>query len=198
MLYSLLANRSFLRLLFFGNLLGAIYGYIWYIPQLQITEPRFWLFVPDSPTAILFFTLALVGFLWKKHWPLMEALGFVCLVKYGLWAVGMNIFFMVDQGMLVWGSVALILTHGFMAVEGILYAPFYRFRIGHFMIAAVWVFHNDVIDYVLGQMPIYMGLEKFSPEIGYATFWLTVLVLWFVYDKTIKNKHLTLEFPHDE
>ncbi|EAF5412583.1 DUF1405 domain-containing protein [Listeria monocytogenes] len=198
MLYSLLANRSFLRLLFFGNLLGAIYGYIWYIPQLQITEPRFWLFVPDSPTAILFFTLALVGFLGKKHWPLMEALGFVCLVKYGLWAVGMNIFFMVDQGMLVWGSVALILTHGFMAVEGILYAPFYRFRIGHFMIAAVWVFHNDVIDYVLGQMPIYMGLEKFSPEIGYVTFWLTVLVLWFVYDKTIKNKHLTLEFPHDE
>ncbi|TYV10617.1 DUF1405 domain-containing protein [Listeria monocytogenes] len=198
MLYSLLANRSFLRLLFFGNLLGAIYGYIWYIPQLQITEPRFWLFVPDSPTAILFFTLALVGFLGKKHWPLMEALGFVCLVKYGLWAVGMNIFFMVDQGMLVWGSVALILTHCFMAVEGILYAPFYRFRIGHFMIAAVWVFHNDVIDYVLGQMPIYMGLEKFSPEIGYATFWLTVLVLWFVYDKTIKNKHLTLEFPHDE
>ncbi|ECB9581096.1 DUF1405 domain-containing protein [Listeria monocytogenes] len=198
MLYSLLANRSFLRLLFFGNLLGAIYGYIWYIPQLQITEPRFWLFVPDSPTAILFFTLALVGFLGKKHWHLMEALGFVCLVKYGLWAVGMNIFFMVDQGMLVWGSVALILTHGFMAVEGILYAPFYRFRIGHFMIAAVWVFHNDVIDYVLGQMPIYMGLEKFSPEIGYATFWLTVLVLWFVYDKTIKNKHLTLEFPHDE
>ncbi|ECQ0708203.1 DUF1405 domain-containing protein [Listeria monocytogenes] len=198
MLYSLLANRSFLRLLFFGNLLGAIYGYIWYIPQLQITEPRFWLFVSDSPTAILFFTLALVGFLGKKHWPLMEALGFVCLVKYGLWAVGMNIFFMVDQGMLVWGSVALILTHGFMAVEGILYAPFYRFRIGHFMIAAVWVFHNDVIDYVLGQMPIYMGLEKFSPEIGYATFWLTVLVLWFVYDKTIKNKHLTLEFPHDE
>ncbi|EPD9049352.1 DUF1405 domain-containing protein [Listeria monocytogenes] len=198
MLYSLLANRSFLRLLFFGNLLGAIYGYIWYIPQLQITEPRFWLFVPDSPTAILFFTLALVGFLGKKHWPLMEALGFVCLVKYGLWAVVMNIFFMVDQGMLVWGSVALILTHGFMAVEGILYAPFYRFRIGHFMIAAVWVFHNDVIDYVLGQMPIYMGLEKFSPEIGYATFWLTVLVLWFVYDKTIKNKHLTLEFPHDE
>ncbi|EAC9051400.1 DUF1405 domain-containing protein [Listeria monocytogenes] len=198
MLYSLLANRSFLRLLFFGNLLGAIYGYIWYIPQLQITELRFWLFVPDSPTAILFFTLALVGFLGKKHWPLMEALGFVCLVKYGLWAVGMNIFFMVDQGILVWGSVALILTHGFMAVEGILYAPFYRFRIGHFMIAAVWVFHNDVIDYVLGQMPIYMGLEKFSPEIGYATFWLTVLVLWFVYDKTIKNKHLTLEFPHDE
>ncbi|MBC2250121.1 DUF1405 domain-containing protein [Listeria sp. FSL L7-0123] len=198
MLYSLLANRTFLRVLFFGNLLGVIYGYIWYLPQLQITEPRFWLFVPDSPTAMLFFTLALVAFLGKKHWPLMEALGFVCLVKYGLWAVGMNIFYMVDQGILVWGSVALILTHGFMAVEGILYAPFYRFRLGHFMIAAVWVFHNDVIDYLFGQMPIYMGLEKFLPEIGYATFWLTVVVLWFVYEKTIKKGHFTLEFPHDE
>lgn len=71
--YSLLANRSFYDCCF-GNLLGAIYGYIWYLPQLQITEPRFWLFVPDSPTAILFFTLTLVAFLAKKHWPLMEAL----------------------------------------------------------------------------------------------------------------------------
>ncbi|EUJ32936.1 hypothetical protein MFLO_04935 [Listeria floridensis FSL S10-1187] len=55
-MYQLLSNRSFLRLLFVVNLLGAIYGYIWYIPQLQITEARFWLFVPDSPTAIFVFS----------------------------------------------------------------------------------------------------------------------------------------------
>ncbi len=37
---------------------------------------------------------------------------------------------------------------------------FIVFESGTFMIAAVWVFHNDVIDYVFGQMPIYMGVRK--------------------------------------
>ncbi|WP_167629055.1 DUF1405 domain-containing protein [Listeria valentina] len=193
LVYQLLANRSFLRLLMVVNLLGAVYGYIWYLPQLQLTKARFWLFVPDSPTAILFFTFVLIAFLGKKHWPLMEALAFVCLVKYGIWAVGMNIFLMIDQKMILLTSVMLLLSHGFMALEGILYAPFYRFRISHFMIAAVWVLHNDVIDYLFGQMPIYMGLERYLPYIGYATFWLSVLVLWLVYRKSIRKDRFKLE-----
>ncbi|WP_439442810.1 DUF1405 domain-containing protein [Listeria aquatica] len=192
-MYQLLANRSFLRLLLVVNLLGAIYGYIWYLPQLQLTKVQFWLFVPDSPTAILFFAFALIAFLGKKHWPLMEALAFVCLVKYGIWAVGMNIFLMFDQKMLLLTSVMLLLSHGLMALEGILYAPFYRFRISHFMIAAVWILHNDVIDYLFGQMPIYMGLERYLPYIGYATFWLSVLVLFLVYQKAVRKDRFKLE-----
>ncbi|EUJ19620.1 DUF1405 domain-containing protein [Listeria aquatica] len=192
-MYQLLANRSFLRLLLVVNLLGAIYGYIWYLPQLQLTKVQFWLFVPDSPTAILFFAFVLIAFLGKKHWPLMEALAFVCLVKYGIWAVGMNIFLMLDQKMLLLTSVMLLLSHGLMALEGILYAPFYRFRISHFMIAAVWILHNDVIDYLFGQMPIYMGLERYLPYVGYATFWLSVLVLFFVYQKAVRKDRFKLE-----
>lgn len=123
----------------------------------------------------------------------MEALAFVCLVKYGIWAVGMNIFLMFDQKMLLLTSVMLLLSHGLMALEGILYAPFYRFRISHFMIAAVWILHNDVIDYLFGQMPIYMGLERYLPYIGYATFWLSVLVLFLVYQKAVRKDRFKLE-----
>lgn len=47
-------------------------------------------------------------------------------------------------------------------------------------------------------MLIYMGLEKYLLEIGYVIFWLMVFVLWFVYDKMIKNKYLILEFFYDE
>lgn len=59
-------------------------------------ELCFWLFVFDSLMVILFFILVLVVFFGKKYWFLMEVLGFVCLVKYGLWVVGMNIFYMID------------------------------------------------------------------------------------------------------
>ncbi len=123
----------------------------------------------------------------------MEALAFVSLMKYGLWAVGMNIFLMIDQQTIIWTGVMLMISHGFMAVQAMLYAPFYRFRIGHFMIAAVWVLHNDVIDYLFGQMPIYMGLERFLPYIGYATFWLTIFVLIYVYRKTLREDRMKLE-----
>ena len=54
----ILYNKSFMWLLFFVNLLGTIYGYIWYESQLSTTEPKFLLFVPDSPTASLFFTFS--------------------------------------------------------------------------------------------------------------------------------------------
>ncbi|WP_239254534.1 DUF1405 domain-containing protein [Listeria ilorinensis] len=198
MLYSLLSNRSFLRLLFVVNVLGAIYGYIWYIPQLQITAPRYWLFVPDSPTAILFFVFVLAAFLVKKHWPLMEALAFTCLMKYGIWAVGMNIALMIEEKTFLLAGAMLMVSHALMAVEGFLYAPFYRFRIEHFLIAAVWILHNDVIDYLFGQMPIYMGMEQYLSVIGYMTFWLSIFVLWIIYEKCIKKEHYTLEFPHSK
>ncbi|WP_163654156.1 DUF1405 domain-containing protein [Listeria sp. PSOL-1] len=197
-MYALLVNRAFLRLLLVINFLGAIYGYIWYLPQLQITPLRYWLFVPDSPTAILFFFFTLVAFLAKKHWPLMEALAFVCLLKYGIWAIGMNIALMIQEHALIFASIMLLISHAFMAIQGFVYAPFYRFRLSHFMIAAVWVLHNDAIDYLFGQMPIYMGMEHFSAIIGYLTFWLTIAVLYLVYEKCLKKDHLKLEFPHNK
>ncbi len=68
-LYAALADRRVLWLLFLANAAGTIYGYIWYGWQLRDTPPAFWLFVPDSPTAILFFLFVLLAFLWRKHWP---------------------------------------------------------------------------------------------------------------------------------
>ncbi|MBC1512786.1 DUF1405 domain-containing protein [Listeria booriae] len=196
-MYRYLANRSFLRLLFIVNLLGAVYGFIWYLPQLEITEPRFWLFVPDSPTAVLFFVFVLMAWLAKKHWPLMEALAFVCLLKYGLWAVGMNLAYMIDLGHLDMLSLMLLVSHGLMAIQAFVYAPFYRIRFQHFAIATIWTLHNDVIDYLFGQMPIYGGLDQYITVIGYCTFWLTMFVLWTVYEKTLKNTAFKLEFPHE-
>lgn len=87
----LLVYRPFLILLFMINLAGTIYGYIWYESQLKITPLIFIPFVPDSPTASLFFTIFLAFFIFGRNVPYIEALAVTSLFKYGIWAVVMNL-----------------------------------------------------------------------------------------------------------
>jgi len=69
-----------------------------------------------------------------------------------------------------------------------LYVPKYDFKPVHIIITAIIVLHNEIIDYVFGQMPIYSMLNKYMNEIGYFTFWLsiaTILYAVYVYKKRI-------------
>ncbi|UOQ46459.1 DUF1405 domain-containing protein [Halobacillus salinarum] len=181
MLSYILTDRTFLILLFVINLLGTVYGYYWYGYQLSQTDPVFLAFVPDSPTASLFFTIFLGFFLFKKHVPYIEALAVMSLFKYGVWAVVMNGLTLVELGSIPWTGYMLVVSHGAMAVQGLLYAPFYRFNWRHLMVAAIIILHNDIIDYVFDQMPVYPALSDHMKEIGYFTFWLSILSIWISY-----------------
>ncbi|RAK22142.1 putative membrane protein YpjA [Anoxybacillus vitaminiphilus] len=180
-IFSLLMHRSVLWLLLMMNILGTIYGYIWYGSQLSETPLRFLLFVPDSPTASLFFVFVLIAFLLGRNWPLFEALAMVTLFKYGIWAVVMNLLVWKVTGTLDWVAWMLILSHAAMALEGILYAPFYRIKLRHLAFAAVWTLHNDVIDYVFRMLPRYSMLDEYIPQIGYFTFWLSIVSISITY-----------------
>lgn len=169
-----LMYRPFLLLLFIVNLLGTIYGYIWYGWQLKITEPKFLIFVPDSPTASLFFTVVLGLWLIGKRSSLFEALAFITLIKYGLWAVVMNLLTLWQAGEIGWMGWMLVGSHFAMALQAVLYIDHYRFGWWAVALTAVWTLHNDVIDYVFGQMPIYSSLGDYSAQIGYFTFWLSI------------------------
>jgi len=177
----LLTHRSFLMLLLIINVLGTIYGYIWYGSQLSRTEPQFLLFVPDSPTASLFFSIAIIAWIFGKNFKLIEALALITLVKYGIWAVVMNILTLAEIGSIGAAGWMLVFSHGLMAVQGILYMGKYRFKIIHIAIAAIWTLHNDVIDYVFGQMPTYSVLSQYANQIGYFTFWLSILCIVIAY-----------------
>lgn len=65
-LWYLLNHKSFLIALLIINLLGTIYGYYWYGWQLAMTKPIFYIFVPDSPTASLFFCFVLMAWIMGK------------------------------------------------------------------------------------------------------------------------------------
>ncbi|RFA37255.1 hypothetical protein CAI16_01900 [Virgibacillus dokdonensis] len=184
----LLIDKRFLCLLFIINLAGTIYGYIWYGSQLSQTASIFLIFVPDSPTASLFFSIFLLLFIFGKHLPYIEALAVITLFKYGIWAVVMNFLTLLVEGTLNWQGYMLMASHGAMAIQGLLYMPYYQLRLRHIVFAAIWTLHNDVIDYVFEQMPVYSSLSSYMNEIGYFTFWLSLLSIGITYYFAIRLK----------
>ncbi|MFT0800484.1 DUF1405 domain-containing protein [Bacillus swezeyi] len=188
----ILGQKPMLVLLLTINFFGTVYGYYWYLPQLMDTPAKFLIFVPDSPTATLFFLFVLIGLLFKRNASLFEALALVTLVKYGLWAVVMNILVLVTTGSLHWTGYMLIASHFAMAVQGVLYAPYYRFKGWHLALAAVWTLHNDIIDYVFGMMPNYSMLTQYMPQIGYFTFWLSIASIGLAYYVVLSRKAFKL------
>ena len=180
-IYPILGNRNFLWILLIINFFGTIYGYVWYKWQLVKTPTIFLPFVPDSPTASLFFVFVLVAFLLGKNWGLLEALATVTLLKYGIWAVVMNFLVYFETGELDVAGWMLIFSHAGMAIQGLLYAPFYRMKLWHLVVTAIWTLHNDVIDYVFFMFPSYSVIDQHPSQIGYFTFWLSIFSLLIAY-----------------
>lgn len=174
---NLMYNRIFLVLLLISNFLGTIYGYYWYRDQLSVTEWYFIPFVPDSPTATLFLCILILLILFQKKFGLIDALAFTTLIKYGVWAVVMNFFTFVETGFVTWIGLMLIASHGIMAVQAFMFLPHLEIKPWHFYVTAIWLFHNDIVDYVYRQYPVYGNLTHYFEHIGYFAFWLSVLVL---------------------
>lgn len=188
-----LGQRWVLWTLLLINIAGTIYGYYWYKWQLVDTPPIFLIFVPDSPTASLFFVIVLLAFLLRKNWGLIEALAIVTLFKYGIWAVVMNLLVYFVDGTLDAVALMLIGSHFAMAVQGLLYAPFYKIKKWHLAAAALWTFHNDVIDYVFKMLPRYSMLNDYIPQIGYFTFWLSVASVAIAYGLGVRERRFKLD-----
>lgn len=177
---TLLYHKPVLYILLISNLFGTIYGYIWYGPQLAQTPWYFWPFVPDSPTATLFLSISLILFIANKQSAIIDTLAFVTLFKYGVWAVIMNfMLFYVDDTIYLTG-IMLIMSHGIMAFQALLFLPRFRFTFTSIAITIVWVIHNDVIDYVFHQYPVYGSLTSYESLIGYIAFWLSMIPIIFV------------------
>lgn len=185
-----LYQRSWLMMLLICNILGMIYGYIWYGEQLSHTPWQFKIFVPDSPTAILFLVISISLILIRKQNSIIDALVFVTLFKYGIWAVIMNILFIIEQGDITVNGLVLMFSHSIMAVQAIYFYPrFKRFMIG-ISVAMTWVFLNDYIDYFHLQFPYYDFITTHVWQIGVLSCCLSVfgLLLYIELNKLLKCK----------
>ncbi|WP_202079982.1 DUF1405 domain-containing protein [Caldalkalibacillus salinus] len=192
-----LGQRGTLWLLFVVNLFGTIYGYYWYKNQLLQTDLHLLPFVPDSPTASLFFTLVLLAFLLKKRWPLLEALATVTLVKYGIWATVMIVWGAALGAPMYWQHYMLIFSHIGMAIQAVLYTPYFRFKFKHLVWTGAWTLLNDLVDYSLGTFPtVNERLHVYLPTIAFFTVSLSLCSLYLAYRFVVHKrvKRLDLDF----
>lgn len=185
-----LYHRSCILILLLFNILGTIYGFIWYSDQLIKTKWYFLPFVPDSPIASLFLCFAIVGLILNKQYPIIEALAFVTLIKYGIWAVVMNIMMIHYEHDITIMNIFLIMSHGIMAIEAIYFYPRFKIAISGLFISMIWVFNNDFVDYILDKYPYYHFIANHIVTVGYIAFWLSVfaLILYFYLQKILTVK----------
>ncbi|HFN8430811.1 TPA: DUF1405 domain-containing protein [Staphylococcus aureus] len=185
-----LYQRSWLMMLLICNILGMIYGYIWYGEQLSHTPWHFKIFVPDSPTAILFLVISISMILIQKQNSIIDALAFVTLFKYGIWAVIMNILFIIEQGDITVNGLILMFSHSIMAVQAIYFYPRFKRSMIGISVAMTWVFLNDYIDYFHLQFPNYDFITTHVWQIGVLSCCLSVfgLLLYIELNKLLKCK----------
>lgn len=168
-----LMSRPFLWLMLVCNLLGSIYGFYWYHNQMAETEWYWNFFVPDSPTSSSFFTLVILLFLLRSSSPLLEMISMVTNIKYGVWACGVIITYWVADHDVQPADLMLMMSHGAMAVEVILYNFAYRFDWRLLWVGAAWLLYNDFVDYVYDIHPWFQD-DRFT---AYFTFWTPILSL---------------------
>ncbi|WP_236588190.1 DUF1405 domain-containing protein [Tumebacillus amylolyticus] len=179
LLKTMLMNRPFLWLLFVFNLLGSIYGFYWYGNQMADTEWYWNLFVPDSPTSSTLFTIVVLLWLLGRRSRWLEMLSMVTNLKYGIWACGVIITYWNANGIVDGTDLMLMLSHGAMAVEVVLYNFNYKFDRSVLWIGACWLLFNDFVDYVYDIHP-WLQDERFTAYIQFWTPVLSLLVLVFV------------------
>ncbi|ATC67724.1 hypothetical protein AP94_1595 [Staphylococcus aureus Lyso 1 2010] len=185
-----LYQRSWLMMLLICNILGMIYGYIWYGEQLSHTPWHFKIFVPDSSTAILYLVISISLILIQKQNSIIDALAFVTLFKYGIWAVIMNILFIIEQGDITVNGLVLMFSHSIMAVQAIYFYPRFKRSMIGISVAMIWVFLNDYIDYFHLQFPYYDFITTHVWQIGVLSCCLSVfgLLLYIELNKLLKCK----------
>ena len=152
------------------NLVGIAYGFYYYRAQFATTPWWLWVFVPDSPLAVLWAELALAAW-WLQEkrgashetwWEAsLDTLAFVGNVQVGLWTVyvlsayaGFGTFDFLHGGPVELNTVLLV-GHAGMAVLGLVFVQGMRERSGRarrtmgigLAVGAAYYLANDILDY---------------------------------------------------
>jgi len=176
MLQKLLHRKDMLLFLALANGLGSLYGYYWYQQQLLESPWYFWPVIPDSPLSATLFSIFLLAWLRQKHIPWLFLLANLMMIKYGIWAVLINLDVYTSGHTFTWENLHLSLSHAIMALQGFIFIRQIRYSFLDYWITATWLILNDLCDYLLETHPylFYSGQLVLAQN---AALTLTVLVL---------------------
>ncbi|MDA8236060.1 MAG: DUF1405 domain-containing protein [Clostridia bacterium] len=144
---------KYIKLLILVNFIGSIYGYYWYRYQLAENPWYLWPLIPDSPLSSTLFMLAMYFWLKGRLNPAFGLLAFLMVIKYGIWAVVINLQYWYLTGIFTIENWMLTLSHGGMALEGYLFLRNYPFTRWALYLAGGWLVIEDIADYLFGLHP---------------------------------------------
>lgn len=189
----ILFARPFLLGLVAVNAAGTVWGILWYWEQLKQTPWYFLPLVPDSPLHAALFGL----YIYWLAAGAMDRLGaggrFVAwagvlgVIKYGLWTTVILSRYFFSQGVQPTGEDwMLYLSHGGMALQGLIYCGRLPRLALPAALAAGWFVLNDFFDYVFYTHPR-LPLPEQVAAAGWTNAALTALVAvlaaWLVYGR---------------
>lgn len=149
-------KRGWALLIALINLVGIAYGFYYYRDQFQVTPWWLWVFVPDSPLAVLWAEAALIGYWLGWRAGVLDALAFIGNVQVGLWTVYVLLAYADAFGTYTLNlNTVLLGAHAGMAVLALIFLEGLRreravaprrawLAVG---LAAAYYLVNDALDY---------------------------------------------------
>lgn len=158
------------------NVLGTIFGFIYYRYMFGLTPWYLWPVVPDSPGSTLLFAIALILLLMSRKKDWLSFLACASVIKYGLWTMFVIVYFP-DHFLtpsVKWFYYLMFALHFGMVIQVVVLVHTIERRRRYLLIALLWFFMNDYFDYVVGTGPLTThGLPLHV--VGWVTAGLTLL-----------------------
>ncbi len=152
----ILLSKKALYFLFIANLIGALYGFIFYYgTKFALTPLHLWLFLPDCPLFSLFFALSILLIILKKENSQLFFFTLVGALEFGLWTVFVllfynNYYFNSENSFMY---LVLLIAHLFLFLEAFLLIKKIKFNLTLLILPFVFLVLNVFSDYFLGTHP---------------------------------------------
>lgn len=184
-------RKPFVYALFLINILGIGYGFYYYQQDFSEFPFYLWIFIADSPIAVLLFTAFLALFLVGKRNGIIEALAFIGTIKVGFWTAFIilvyNRYFL--QPLYLYWYGFLLFLHLGMCLEGIAMKKNLVITRTDVLAASSLYVVNDALDYVFHLVPrrdIILGSHEF-PLVAVESFLMTFVLSYSLLKLAAKN-----------
>ncbi|MFQ6105524.1 MAG: DUF1405 domain-containing protein [Candidatus Hydrothermarchaeaceae archaeon] len=138
------------------NLLGTLFGFLYYRAMLSAAPLWLWVFIPDSPMSTLLFGVSIFLILIGKKRNILSFVSCVYVMKYGFWTIFVILFY--PEHFLspanFYFSILMILLHFGMLVEPLLILHTIEVRKSYLTFSVLWFLLNDYFDYIVGTNPL--------------------------------------------
>jgi len=172
------------------NIIGFLYGLHYYSDQMEEIPAFLWVFLLDSPIAVLLAAIVFILLLFNKTNRLLISFASFACIKYGIWTMFVLLYFSdyFFSPVHSWLYYSMFITHAAMVVEGV-FLTFPKPK--KYILYPVFIFFllNDVLDYGLGINTTLPAIEE--KVLLTAVFSITLTLIIFIF----KSRGIHIVWP---